>query len=448
MPRPTLGASLQQSLGQHQVMLPRMLQSIEVLQLPALELEAWLRAQAEGNEAVELLEPDQEVGHAPPRAAPNGRELSEAHDQVLHSQPDRTGSVARRAAEELALVDDDPEVLDWLRFLVQCLDERGFLVPDDEALLRLGREQGLRADAGLLARAIERLQALEPRGLGARGPVEALLLQLDPEDPDHELLCALLRDFLGELASNKLPRVARAMGLPLSELERLLARLAELEPAPGAALHDEAAPLLRPDLLVVPHGRGFEVTLDRARLPAVQIDASVSRLARDRKQAADVRRYLRGKLDRARWLIDALEQRERTLLRVGAAVCRHQRAFLEHGPGHLAPLRMGDLATELGLHVSTVSRAAAGKHLQTPWGIVPLRELFQASAGEDESSARGDVLAAVREILAAEDPLAPLSDDDVAAALTRRGWRTARRTVAKYRAELGIKSSYRRRRFS
>lgn len=439
---------MQQSLGQHQLLLPRMLQSIEVLQLPALELEAWLRTQAEGNEAVELLEAGQEPASAPPRPAANGRELSEAHDKVLHSQPDRTGGVARGVAEELALVEDHPQVLAWLHFLVQCLDERGFLIPDDEALLRLGREQGLAPEPGLLARAIERLQSLEPRGLGARGPIEALLLQLDPDDPDHDILRVLLRDFLSELASNKLPRVARALGLSVAELERLLGRLAELEPAPGAALHDEAAPVLRPDFLALPQGCGYEVVLDRSRLPSVQIDVVVSRLARDRKQAPDVRRYLRGKLDRARWLIDALEQRERTLLRVGAAVCRHQRAFLEHGPGHMAPLRMGDVAAELGLNVSTVSRAAAGKHLQTPWGIFPLRELFQASAGEDESSARGDVLAAVREILGSEDPRAPLSDDDVAAALTRRGWRTARRTVAKYRVELGIKSSYRRRRFS
>jgi RNA polymerase sigma-54 factor len=228
----------------------------------------------------------------------------------------------------------------------------------------------------------------------------------------------------------------------------LIGRLAELETAPGAALQEGSAPILRPDLIVAQQGRGFEVALDRSQLPAVQIDAHVARLVRDRKQSAEVRRYLRGKLDRARWLIGALEQRERTLLRVGTAICQRQRAFLEHGPRHLAPLRMSELAAELDLHVSTISRAVAGKHVQTPWGIVALRDLFQASAGEDETSARGDVLEAVRSILAAEDPHSPLSDDEVAAALERRGWRTARRTVAKYREELGIASSYRRRRFT
>jgi RNA polymerase sigma-54 factor len=448
MPRPALGPSLQQTLGQHQLLLPRMLQSVEVLQLPALELDAWLRAQVESNEALQLVEP---AGLAPPPVARTGaaraRERTEAHDEMLRNLPERDGGLGRQVAEELAGIEDDDEVLAWVRFLVECLDERGFLQPDDETLLRLGREQGLRADAQLLGRAVERLQALEPRGLGARGPVEALLLQLDPADPDHALLRSLLGDFLEELARNKRPAVARALSIPLPDLERLLDKLAALDPAPGAALHESVAPPLRPELVVEPAGEGFELSLDRSRVASVRIDPGVARLARDRAQPTEVRRYLRGKLDRARWLIDAVEQRERTLLRIAGAAFERQRAFLEHGPGHLVPLRMSDLADDLGLHVSTVSRAVAGKHAQTPWGIVPLRGLFQGSAGDDEDTARDDLLRAVRELVEAEDPHAPLSDEDIAAALARRGWRVARRTVAKYRGELSIPSSYRRRRY-
>jgi len=183
------------------------------------------------------------------------------------------------------------------------------------------------------------------------------------------------------------------------------------------------------------------------RTVAVRLDPRVRSLARDRRQSAGVRRYLRGRLDRARWLIDAVAQREATLLRVARATFEHQRAFLEHGPGHLLPLRMGSLAEELAVHVSTVSRAVAGKHVQTPWGILPLRHFFQGSAGADEESARDDVLQAVRELFEGEDPHRPLSDDEAVVALARRGWKLARRTVAKYRRELGIPSSYRRRRY-
>ncbi len=446
MERPGLGQRLQQTLGQHQLLLPRLLQSIEVLQLPHLELEAWLRRQAEENEALELIEVRPESVR-PPRITSRGREATEAHDEMLQNQPDRTPGLAQRVAEELAMVEAEEAVLEWARFLVRCLDPRGFLTLDDGTLLQLGREQGLEGEADLLERAIAVLQSLEPRGIAARGAVHALLLQLDPPDPEYGLLRALLVDFLEDVARNKLPAVARALGVSLPELERLLARLRALDPRPAAALLEDSAPLLRPDVVVEPAGDGFEVRLDSARLPQVRIDERVAQLARDRVQPRDVRRYLRAKLDRARWLIDAVEQRERTLLRVSVALFVHQRAFLEHGPGHLVPLRMAALSSELGVHISTISRAVAGKYAQTPWGIFALRHFFQGPAGADEESAREGVLAALKTLVEAEDRHRPLSDDQVVAAMARKGWKLARRTVAKYRRELGIPSSYRRRRY-
>lgn len=450
--RPTLGHALQQSLGQHQMLQPRMLQSIEVLQMTALELEPWLREQAEENEALEVAARRHDDG-ALPRGPVGSREATEAHDEMLRNQPDRSAGVAERVEEQLALVDAPPDVLAWARFLVHCLDDHGHLALEDAELLELGALQGLPRDPARLAEAQRLLWSLEPRGIGARGAVHALLLQLDPDDPDFAHLRALLVDFLEDLARNKLPAVARSLGIGIDDLQGLLSRLGALDPHPGRELLDAGAPLLRPDVRVeaaaVEGGTGleFEVALDRGGLPAVRLDGDVQRLARDKRQSAEVRRYLRGKLDRARWVVEAVAQRERTLLRVAGALFEHQRAFLEHGPGHLAVLRMGDLARELELHVSTVSRAVSGKHAQTPWGILPLRHFFQASAGADQESARDDVLDVVKGIFAAEDHAQPLSDDQVVAELERRGWKVARRTVAKYRGELGIKSSYRRRRY-
>ena len=453
MTRPSLGHALHQSLGQHQLLLPRMLQSIEVLQMPAVELEPWLRAQAEENEALEVASRRMDEGPPPARGPLGSREATEAHDEMLRNQPDRGPGVPERVEEQLALVEAPAEVLAWVRFLVRCLDEHGYLAIEDDELLELGAAQGLVGDPERLAEAQRLLWSLEPRGIGARGAVHALLLQLDPDDPDFGHLRALLVDFLEDLARNKLPAVARSLGLGLDELLGLLARLGELDPHPGRELGEQGAPLLRPDVRVEAVAREggtgleFEVTLERGSLPAVRLDGDVERLARDKRQAAEVRRYLRGKLDRARWVVEALAQRERTLLRVATAVFEHQRAFLEHGPGHLAVLRMGDVARELEMHVSTVSRAVSGKYAQTPWGILPLRHFFQASAGADDESARDDVLEVVKGIFAAEDPAQPLSDDQVVAELERRGWKLARRTVAKYRGELGIPSSYRRRKY-
>lgn len=431
---------------QHMLLQPRMLQSIEMLQLATGELDAWLAEAAESNEALRV--------DAPPSVGESlsGRrgtwEDAEAHDRMLREQPGRGPGLAAQVEEQLATSALEPEVEEWVRFLAGCLDERGFLSADDDTLLALALEQGLEGGRAELARASAALQSLEPRGLGARDAIEAMLLQLDPQDPDYALLCRLLEEFVEELARNKLPGVARALGLEIDELARLIDVLRELDPAPVAALVDEAAPLVRPDVIVEWDGEGFELRLASGSRPAVGLDEDVVALARDRSQPADVRRYLRGKLDQARWIVEALEQRARTLERVARATFRRQRAFLDEGPGHLAPLRMGEIADELGIHVSTVSRAVAGKHAQTPWGVFPLRTFFQAATGGGESLARDEVRDRVREIVASEDPTRPLSDDEIVARLAESGARVARRTVAKYRGELGIPSSYRRRRYT
>ena len=450
MSRPGLGHQLQQTLGQHMVLLPRMLQSIEVLQLPGQELNAWLREAAEGNEALQVEErtpeaPDDQGEYQ--RRARGTREDSERYDEFLRNQPARERGLVEQVEEQLALLDIDPADREWARFLVQCLDPSGYLTADDEFLLREAAARGLQSDASRLERALEILSTLEPPGIGARNAVEALLMQIDPGDPDYDLLCALLHDYLSDVAKNKLPGVARAMGLTLADVQRLIERLRALDLRPAAQLDAEAAPALHPDVLVQTSASGFEVLLDGSSQPVVSIAPDVQSFAKDRSQTTEVKRYLRDKIDRARWIVEAVEQRRETLGRIAGRLFEHQRGFLEHGTGHLVPLRMTDLAEELGIHVSTVSRGVAGKYAQTPWGILPLRHFFQGAAGADSGSARDDVRDAVREIFAGEDKTHPLSDDDVVGEMDRKGWKLARRTVAKYRKELGIPSSYRRRQY-
>jgi RNA polymerase sigma-54 factor len=215
----------------------------------------------------------------------------------------------------------------------------------------------------------------------------------------------LLTQHLESLARNKLPLVARALGVDAAEIDRLIERLRGLQSRPAAELSGELAPVIEPDMQVERVGARFEVTLSGQCTPVVSIDPSVETLAKDRASAPAVRKYLRDKLERARSIVEALEMRRQTLGKIGARLFEHQREFLERGPGHLAPLRMKDLADELGIHVSTVSRAVAGKHAQTPWGILPLRHFFQAASGGDEH-AREDVRDLVAREFSGEDPAA------------------------------------------
>jgi len=444
MARPGLNTSMQMRGEQQMLLLPRMLMSIEILQLPTTDLERYLLDAAESNEALVLehpTPPDPEVGRRGTMAD------TEAHDEMLRNQPDRGRSLADVVEEQLATEEIEPELREWVRFLVGCLDGAGFLSVSDDRLMELARAQGLAGGECELGRAIAAMQTLEPRGLGARNAIEALLMQLDPGDPDYALLCALLEDFLEELARNKLPSVARSLGLDIGKLQELLGMLRNLDPRPVARLLEESVPTIVPDILVEWSGDGHAVCLASGVLPPVSIDGSVRALAKDRSQPRDVRAYLRGKLEGARWIVEAIEHRGQTLLAVAKAIFEHQRDFLTQGPGHLRPLFMNGMAEELGIHVSTVSRAVSGKYAQTPWGIFPLRTFFQAAAGAGADKARDEVRELVRGLIAAEDPDRPMSDGEVVAALAGRDVKVARRTVAKYRKELDIPSSYRRRRY-
>jgi RNA polymerase sigma-54 factor len=431
-------------MGQEMLLLPRMLQSIQILQLPVLELESYLRQAAEENEALVVEDPERpsEPERRRPRAS---REATDRHDEWLQNQPDREHGLAESLEEQLALLDADVGTLDWTRFLIRSIDENGYLSLDDGELLVRAAAEGLEGGSEALARAHAVLATLEPRGIGARNAVDALLRQLDPDDPEYGALRRLLAEFLEELARNKLPHVAREMKLTVDEVRALVARLAELDPRPGAQLEGQSAPPIVPDVVVERTADGFEVKVDRSGWPAVTVDPTITEIARDKRQPGELRRYLRGKIDKARWIVEAMEQRGSTLHEIARALFSRQRQFLERGPGHLAPLKMTDLAAQLGLHTSTISRAVSGKYAQTPWGILALRHFFQ-SAGSDGDTARDDVREQVRAVFAGEDPARPLSDDEVVDAMRTRGIELARRTVTKYRKELGIPSSYRRRR--
>jgi RNA polymerase sigma-54 factor len=442
MSPPDLRQGLSARTEQQMLLQPRMLQSIEVLQLAACDLEGWLQQAAEENEALLVEAPEWERS-----GPPASREATDRHDEMLRNQPDRERSLAEALEEQLCLMEFGEGLEEWVRFLIPCLDSNGYLSPSDEELLDLAVASGLEPDPRALGLAIARLQRFDPKGIGGRDMTEALLLQLDPAADDYSLLCRLLEEFLEEIAANRLPRVAKELGVEFEELTALLSTLRHLDPRPGAEATITDVPVLRPDVVVErEEGGGWNVRVERSSLPSVSLDPELVALARDGDSSAEIKGWARDRIERARWIVSAVGQRRQTLLRVAIEVFERQRKFLDEGPGHLSPLKMGEIAEELELHLSTISRAVSGKHVQTPAGVFPLRYFFQGAVGAGEGIARDDVREVVRRIFAEEDPREPLSDEEVVKTLGEKGVVIARRTVAKYRGELGILSSYRRKR--
>ena len=347
--------------------------------------------------------------------------------------------------QQLAFRAVPTELADVVVRLVENLDERGLL---PFSLVELAAEFDLPLE--LLEEAHDELQCLEPRGIGAMDPISAMLLQA-ASDPDLELIESVLRDHLEALERNRLPDVAKALDLSIDELHEVLGRIKELNPRPAAEFTDTPAQTVRPDVYVAYVDGRVRVSLDDAALPGLGIDAEYAALASAATTAADVKEYLRPKLRTARDLITAIEQRRETLLRVAQCVMEQQVQFLQRGRGAIVPLRMSEVADRLELHTSTVSRAIAGKHVATSFGLFRLRDFFDGGRLNGEAGRAGQgrmgVAQQIADLVAAEDKSSPLSDDELVGALQERGVRVARRTIAKYRKELDIPSSYRRRRF-
>ena len=446
--------SLDLKLGQRQeqrlALLPQMLQSIEVLQLATIELVTFVEAEIQQNETLELHRTEVEAPDAPEmpsseREDSGWEEWQRPSDGgedkkmgFLANVPARSGSLYDFVREQLAFRDVSGLLTEVVMLLVERLDERGLLTTSND---ELARELDLEPELIEEARSV--LQSLEPSGIGAHDAIEAMLVQA-AKDPDLQLIERLLREHLEELGRNKLPDVARSLQLSVDELQDLMQRVRT------AGFHDAENLPVQPDAFVWLQDGVVRVALDDESLPDLHVNAEYAALAGDRRTEREVRDYLRPKLRSAKDLIDALNQRKATLTRVVTAVMQQQMAFMESGRTGIRPLRMSQIADELAMHTSTVSRTIAGKFIQTDRGVFALRDFFDGGridAAPTAGQGRMAVGQQIADLVAAEDKQSPMSDDDLVSALAERGVQVARRTVAKYRRELTIPSSYLRREF-
>lgn len=439
-----------------QRLLPQMLQSIEILQLATADLMQLVAQQMETNEALEMLPPGEP--ESVERAVDDARSRAESEwesNGVRQSGDEVDGRRAlleNQAAPVDALLDEvrlqavlrelDPSVTEAVSLLAERLDERGLL---PERLEDVAAASGLALD--VLQSALRELQTMEPRGLGAGTGIEAMLLQA-AGDPDYARIETLLRNHLEALAANKWPEVARALQLEVGELADLVERIKDLSPAPGEGLRSRVEAPITADVAVWTEDGELFVALAEDGVPQLAVNELYASMAKDRAVDAVVREHLKGRVRAARELMDAIAHRQSTLLRVTRAIFERQREFLQRGRAGLRPLRMTDLAGELGIHASTVSRAIAGKYVATAKGTLPLRDFCVGGTGDGKAAAghaRTAVAQRLAELVDAEDKSEPLSDDAMVEKLAEQGIEVARRTVAKLRDELGIASSYRRR---
>jgi len=336
--------------------------------------------------------------------------------------------------------------------IIALIDEDGYLRTELSELAERTTD-GRAFDEETLQAALATVQTLDPIGVGARDLKECLTLQLQAEanaGMDVAIEMQLVSRFLRDIEMNRLPRIAQRAGRHIEEIKKAIENLSHLNPRPGLLISSRSVPVITPEILVDVDNEGrIVVAMADGTTPRLCISEDYRRLARDRKTETEARRFLQKNIRSAQWLMDAIAQRKRTIQRVAGEVFKVQREFLEYGREALKPLPMADIAAKVHVHVATVSRAVAGKYVQTPRGIFPLRMFFSGgtTTAEGKDVAWDVVRTKLQEVIDNEDKSNPLNDDKLAAELNRRGFTIARRTVAKYRRILNIPPARKRKQF-
>ena len=487
---------LQHRQTQIQKLAPRMIQSMEILQLPTLALQERIEQEMNENplleqQDVDPLVPEEEVevpsadtrsesekelvvdgesdntedferlqnmvSELPStfddsfkRSANRMQEDADRRHDLMANAQARPESLNDFLLHQLSEMDIDDRLEQLAERIISTLDARdgGYLRMPLADLLPTGHTD---EDLKLAEQALEIVQALEPAGIASRDLSECLMRQLKPGFPHFEEMKTLVASHLTDLAENRLPQIAKQTGYTIELIQEIREQLHVLNPKPGAAFMETYVPNVTPDIVLEQNENGeYIVRLDDDRVPTLFISEYYRKRLADPTATAEEKEFIKNKISSAQWLIDSIEQRRSTLTRVAQAIVEHQKRFLDEGPEAIEPLKMQQIADKVGVHVTTVSRAVDDKWMQTPRGILPLKRFFvggtQTEDGEDV--AWDTIRIKLQELIDKEDKSNPFSDERLVDELKKAGMTVARRTVTKYRKRMGIPSSRQRRDWS
>ncbi len=486
--------SQQLSLGlrQEQRLTPQLIQSMNILQLPLLALEAKVREEMERNPALEEIEPDiapREEADAPfeqaeipqsaenrdllegftrldqmsreygiddsdqmfgrPRVSDNGER--DAKMDAMANTASRPESLNEHLLHQWSLLDiESDRIRKAGELIINYIEEDGYL---KTPLAEIAEQCIPPFTSEEMDEALSWVQMLEPAGIGARDLKECFLIQLDAlsEEEDVELERELVENHLTDIEKNRYPVISKATACSIEEIKDAVHNLGRLHPHPGRLVGSRDVPRISPDVIVEysEDGDGYTVRLARGNSPRLRISDTYRKMLQDCRHNKDAREFIRKNLESAGALIDAITYRRNRLLEVAEEVVTRQRDFFEVGPTGLKVLRMSELADKLGCDPSTISRTVADKYMQSPRGIYPLRYFFTGGTESNggEATSWDSVKARVQGIINGEDKKSPLSDEVIAAKLQGEGIDVSRRTIAKYRQQLHIPAARERREF-
>ncbi len=488
-----LETKLYQKLSQQLVMTPQLRQAIKILQVSRAELETlideamsenpvleegveqveeeerprteepvvadsnggdeWVESPPEQRETTNEIEPSERMGeidwkeyldnyrndwHA---SSSTPADYDEEKRNTLENTLVRAPSLQEHLIWQLRMTGITPIEESVAALIIGNMDKDGYLQTDIEDIAFQSGQ-----DFDVVESALRRIQDLDPPGVGARDLRECLLLQLRNHGKEDSVAAAIVRDHLHLLESKRYDKIAKELNAPMEEVVAAANFIATLEPKPGRNFGEGDIRYITPDVFVQKIGDELVVTLNDEGLPRLRVSNFYRQVLSD-TGTGEAKRYIQEKMRAAAWLIKSIQQRQRTLYLVTNSIVRFQREFFDKGVAHLKPLVLKDVAMDIGMHESTVSRATANKYVHTPQGTFELKYFFTSSlqGADGEEVSAESVKDRIREIIAAEDPRRPYSDQHIAKMLSTEHVGIARRTVAKYRGIMGVLPSSKRR---
>ena len=449
---------LKLQVKQTQTLSQRMIQSAEILQMTSQELNTYINELALENPVIDIVEP------------PTAEEQRESIEQQewLNSFNEENYYLYQRQNNDddydfkssWNINTDDGETLQdylWsqlitenftdqeteiIKFMLECLDNKGYL---EESIETIASYFG--TDTEIVEDLLSDLQALDPSGVCARTLEECLKLQLERRDMLTPVLESIIDNCLEMVAKNQIPAIARKLRLSPAETAGYCQIIKSLNPKPGVSFSSrDQLRYIIPDVTIVKFKDHFDILLNESMYPTIELN-SYYRQMNQNPESSELKEYLGNKIRQAEWVKQCVTQRGKTLMQVSRAILEHQEEFFTFGPAHLSPLRLADIAQELDIHESTVSRAVSKKYLQCSWGVYPMNYFFSRSVAVQESSGNengaqsvtaADIKRVLREIIEEENKKKPYSDRLLGEKLAERGISISRRTVAKYREDEGI----------
>jgi RNA polymerase sigma-54 factor len=474
-------------LEQRMKLAPRMIQSMEILQLSILALQERIEQELNSNPVLEIEEPanpeetasveqqpSDEIGEndlvvdtdnnkvrdfqrldsldddykdwmdsAGPFRYRIPTDESDAKLEAIKNTAAPPLSLHEHLTEQWRLVEADDKVKKAGNTIIDYIDNRGYLTVRLEQLHNKDKADFTLDDLKL---ALQLVQRLEPVGVGARNIKECLLIQIKQSSEDMSFEERLIAEHMDALLENRLPDIAKKMKCSIEQINHAIKKIAKLDTSPGLQITSVRNHPITADVIVEPTNQSgrYSVRLADSNLPNLRVNNYYAKMSKDADAGEKTRKFLQNNIRSAQWIIDAIQQRKNTLLKVATSVVKFQREFFEKGQLYLRPLPMSKVADDVGVHLATVSRAVAGKYVQCSRGILPLRKFF--SGGTEDVNGQEHSWQAIRaklqQIINAEDKTKPLNDDKIQKKLVLAGIKNiARRTVAKYRKLLNIPSA-------